>query len=85
MNKCLFLYLIFILYIHLINTCPPLHLRSHHTLRNHYFQSSEFPEDARCGGIRLISALRRQRQVDLYEFKVSLLYRVSSKTAKATK
>ena len=32
----------------------------------------------------LILALRRQRQVDLYEFKVSLVYRVSSKTARAT-
>jgi hypothetical protein len=32
----------------------------------------------------LISALRRQRQADLYEFKVSLVYKVSSRTAKAT-
>jgi hypothetical protein len=27
-------------------------------------------------------ALRRQRQADLYEFKASLLYRVSSRTAR---
>jgi hypothetical protein len=26
----------------------------------------------------------RQRQVDLYEFKASLVYRVSSRTARAT-
>ena len=32
----------------------------------------------------LISALRRQRQVDLIEFKASLVYRVSSRTARAT-
>ena len=31
----------------------------------------------------LISALRRQKQVGFCEFKASLLYRVSSKTAKA--
>ena len=33
----------------------------------------------------LIPALGRQRQVDLYEFEASLIYRVSSRTgAKAT-
>jgi hypothetical protein len=32
----------------------------------------------------LIPALRRQRQVDLSEFKANLVYRASSKTAKAT-
>jgi hypothetical protein len=32
----------------------------------------------------LIPALRRQRQVNLCEFKVSLVYRVSSRTARAT-
>jgi hypothetical protein len=32
----------------------------------------------------LIPALRRQRQVDLCEFEVSLIYRVSSRKAKAT-
>jgi hypothetical protein len=32
----------------------------------------------------LISALRRQRQVDLIEFEASLVYRVSSRTARAT-
>ena len=31
----------------------------------------------------LISALRRQRLVDLCKFKASLVYRVSSRTAKA--
>jgi hypothetical protein len=31
----------------------------------------------------LILALRRQRQVDLYEFKASLIYKVSSKPARA--
>jgi hypothetical protein len=31
-----------------------------------------------------ISALRRQTQEDLCEFKASLVYRVSSRTAKAT-
>ena len=31
----------------------------------------------------LILALRRQRQEDLCEFKASLMYRASSKTAKA--
>ena len=31
----------------------------------------------------LIPALRRQRQVNLCEFEVSLVYRVSSRTAKA--
>ena len=31
----------------------------------------------------LISALRRQREVDLYEFKASLVYKVSSRAAKA--
>ena len=29
------------------------------------------------------SALYRQRQTDLYEFKASLVYRVSSRTARA--
>ena len=32
----------------------------------------------------LISALGRQRQADLCEFEVSLVYRVSSRTARAT-
>jgi hypothetical protein len=32
----------------------------------------------------LIPALRRQRQVDLYELEASLVYRVSSRTARAT-
>jgi hypothetical protein len=32
----------------------------------------------------LIPALRRQRQVGFYKFKASLIYRVSSKTARAT-
>jgi hypothetical protein len=32
----------------------------------------------------LIPALRRQRQADLCEFKVSLVYRMSSRTARAT-
>ena len=33
----------------------------------------------------LIPALRRQRQVDLYEFEASLVYRVNSRTGdKAT-
>jgi hypothetical protein len=32
----------------------------------------------------LIAALVRQRQVDLGEFKASLVYRVSSRTAKVT-
>jgi hypothetical protein len=32
----------------------------------------------------LIPALGRQRHVDLCEFKASLIYRVSSRTAKAT-
>jgi len=31
-----------------------------------------------------IPALERQRQVDLYEFEASLVYRVSSRTTKAT-
>ena len=31
----------------------------------------------------MIPALGRQRQVDLCEFKVSLVYKVSSRTAKA--
>ena len=31
----------------------------------------------------LIPALRRQRQADLWEFKASLVYRVSSRTARA--
>jgi hypothetical protein len=34
--------------------------------------------------LSLIPALRRPRQVDLCEFKVSLIYRVSSRTARAT-
>jgi hypothetical protein len=33
----------------------------------------------------LIPALRRQRQVDLSQFKASLVYKSSSRTAKATK
>jgi len=32
----------------------------------------------------LIPALRRQRQADLWEFKASLVYIVSSETARAT-
>ena len=32
----------------------------------------------------LILALGRQRQVDLYKFEASLIYRVSSRTARAT-
>ena len=32
------------------------------------------------GGTPLIPALGRQRQADLYEFKASLIYRVSSRT-----
>jgi hypothetical protein len=32
----------------------------------------------------VIPALRRQRQVDLCKFKASLVYRVSSRTARAT-
>ena len=32
----------------------------------------------------LIPALRRQRQVDHYEFEASLVYRVSPRTTKAT-
>jgi hypothetical protein len=32
----------------------------------------------------LIPVLRRQRQVDLCEFKASLVYNVSSRTGKAT-
>jgi hypothetical protein len=32
----------------------------------------------------LIPALERQRQVDLYEFKASIVYRVSFKMAKST-
>jgi hypothetical protein len=32
----------------------------------------------------LISALGRQRQADISEFEASLVYRVSSRTAKAT-
>lgn len=32
----------------------------------------------------LIPALRRQRQVDLYEFEANLVYRASSRTAKTT-
>jgi hypothetical protein len=33
--------------------------------------------------IPLIPALRRQRQLDLYEFETSRVYRVSSRTARA--
>jgi hypothetical protein len=33
----------------------------------------------------VVSALRRQRQADLSEFKASLVCRVSSRIAKATK
>jgi hypothetical protein len=32
----------------------------------------------------LTPALRRQRQADLYEFEASLVYRASSRTARAT-
>ena len=32
----------------------------------------------------LIPALRRQREVDISEFEASLVYRVSSRTARAT-
>jgi hypothetical protein len=32
----------------------------------------------------LIQALRRQRQADLCEFKASLVYKVSSRTARVT-
>jgi len=32
----------------------------------------------------LISALREQRQEDLYEFEANLVYRASSRTARAT-
>jgi hypothetical protein len=35
--------------------------------------------------VALIPALGRQRQIDLCEFKNSLVYRVSSKTARARK
>ena len=35
--------------------------------------------------VHTFSALGRQRQVDLCEFEVSLVYRVSFKTARATK
>jgi hypothetical protein len=34
--------------------------------------------------ISLILALRRQRQVDLWEFETCLVYRLSSRTARAT-
>ena len=34
--------------------------------------------------LALIPALGRQRQVDLYEFEASLVYRVSSRTVRAT-
>jgi hypothetical protein len=34
--------------------------------------------------MHLVPALLRQRQVDLYEFEASLVYRVSSRTARAT-
>jgi hypothetical protein len=34
--------------------------------------------------IPLISALRRQRQADICEFEGSLIYRVSSKSARGT-
>ena len=33
----------------------------------------------------LIPALRRQRQMDLCEFETSLVYKVRSRTARATK
>ena len=33
----------------------------------------------------LIPALARQRQVDLWEFEASLVYKVSSRTARAVK
>ena len=32
----------------------------------------------------LIPALKRQNQVDIHEFKASLVYRASSRTARAT-
>jgi hypothetical protein len=35
-------------------------------------------------GLTLIPALRGQTQVDLYEFEASPVYRVSSRTARAT-
>ena len=31
----------------------------------------------------LLSALRRQRQAELYEFKANLIYKASSRTARA--
>ena len=37
------------------------------------------------GGGTLISALRRERQVDLCEFKASLVYKMSSRTARTQK
>jgi hypothetical protein len=36
------------------------------------------------GAVPLIPAVRRQRQVDVCEFEASLVYRVSSRTARAT-
>ena len=32
----------------------------------------------------LLPAIRRQKQMDLFEFETSLVYRVSSKTARTT-
>ena len=34
-------------------------------------------------GTPLLTALKRQREVDLHEFKANLVYRVSSRVAKA--
>ena len=41
-------------------------------------------EDCRLWDLSLVSAVRRQRQAKLCEFKVSLVYRVSSRTVRAT-
>ena len=41
-------------------------------------------ECQQCWHTPLIPALRRQRQVDVYEFEASLVYRSSSRTARAT-
>jgi hypothetical protein len=39
---------------------------------------------ARLGGTPLIPALGRQKQVNFCEFEASLVYKASSRTAKAT-
>jgi hypothetical protein len=44
----------------------------------------KYSEGAAVMGPPLIPALRRQRQVALYDFEASLVYRVSSRTARAT-